>query len=76
VPFEDNAQKAAQDAPWRRHTRLNIDVKATYERVRIDHWLYDTHEHRAAGWIVLVLLIGGATVSGVIFIRRTRSDDA
>jgi hypothetical protein len=76
VPFEDNWQKAAQDAPWRRHTRLNIDVKATYERARIDHWLYDTHEHRAAGWIVLVLLIGGATVSGVIFIRRTRSDDA
>jgi hypothetical protein len=76
VPFEDNWQKAAQDAPWRRHTRLNIDVKATYERARMDHWLYDTHEHRAAGWIVLVLLVGGATVSGVTFIRRTRSDGA
>jgi hypothetical protein len=72
VPFEDNWQKAAQDAPWRRHTRLDIDAKGTYERARVDHWLYDTHQHRVAGWIVLILLAGGAAGAGVMFVRRTR----
>jgi hypothetical protein len=72
VPFEDTWQKASQDAPWRRHTRLNIDAQGNYQRVRMDHWLYDTHQHRVAGWIVLVLLVGGAAGAGVTFVRRTR----
>jgi hypothetical protein len=74
VPFADTWQQAAGDAPWRRHTRLNVDARATYERVRVDHWLLDTHEHRIAGVLVLLLLMGGGTVAFVIFIRRTRDD--
>jgi len=72
VPFHDDWRKAEQDAPWRRHTHLDIDIRATYERVRVDHWIYDTHEHRTAGWIVLVLL-GGGTAAGLVgFWRRSR----
>jgi hypothetical protein len=73
VPFHDDWHVAAQDSPWRRHTRLGIDLRETYGRVRMDHWLYDTHQHRTAGWIVFFLLLGGGTSAGIAFIRRTRA---
>jgi hypothetical protein len=76
VPFEDPWQIASQDAPWRRHTRLNLDGRAAYQRVRMDHWLYDTREHRAAGWLALILLVGAGTGAAVVFIRRTRDENA
>ena len=72
VPFGDDWKRASEDAPWRRHTRLNIDAKATYDRARVDHWLYDTNQYRTKGWIVLLLLLGAGTGAGVLFIRRTR----
>ena len=72
VPFEDTWQEASRDAPWRRHTRLDLDGRGTYQRVRMDHWLYDTREHRLAGWLVLILLVGVGTGASVVFIRRTR----
>ena len=74
VPFGDSWEQASLDAPWRRHTRLAIDARASYQRARIDHWLYDTHDHRAAGWLVLLLLVGTGTAATVFFIRRTRED--
>ncbi|MBN2575678.1 MAG: hypothetical protein JXP73_14020 [Deltaproteobacteria bacterium] len=74
VPFGDTWQQASADAPWRRHTHLPLDIQATYRRVRMDHWLYDTHAHRFAGWVVFLLLLGGGTVSLAVFIRRTRDD--
>jgi hypothetical protein len=72
VPFGHDWKRASQDAPWRRHTRLNIDAKETYERVRVDHWLYDTDKYRTEGWIVLLLLLGAGGGAGVLFVRRTR----
>ena len=72
VPFGDDWAKASQDAPWRRHTRLAFDGKATYDRVRIDHWLFETKQFRTEGWMVLVLLLGVGAGAGVLFIRRTR----
>jgi energy-converting hydrogenase Eha subunit B len=74
VPFGHDWKRASQDAPWRRHTRLNIDAKATYERARMDHWLYETRKYRIEGWIVLLLLLGAGTGAGVLFVRRTRED--
>jgi hypothetical protein len=72
VPFGDNWQQASQDAPWRRHTRLPLEIKGTYDRARVDHWFYDTRQHRIAGWLVLILLVGGTAGAGIMFIRRTR----
>jgi hypothetical protein len=72
VPFGDTWLEAAQDAPWRRHTRLAFDGRSTYDRVRVDHWLCDIPQHRVAGAIVLVLLVGGAVGAGIMFVRRTR----
>jgi hypothetical protein len=72
VPFGDDWKRASEDAPWRRHTRLNIDARSTYERARVDHWLYDTDKYRTEGWIVLLLLLGAGTGAGVLFVRRTR----
>jgi len=72
VPFDDDWRVAAQDSPWRRHTRLPVDLHETYARARMDHWLYETHQHRTAGWIVFFLLLGGGSLAGTVFIRRTR----
>jgi hypothetical protein len=74
VPFGHTWQQASQDAPWRRHTRLDVDARASYDRVRMDHWLYDTREHQVAGWLFFVLLAGAGAASLVVFIRRTRDD--
>jgi len=74
VPTGDTWLQAAQDAPWRRHTQLAFDGHATYARARVDHWLYETHAHRFAGWVVLLLLVGAGTFALVVFIRRTRDD--
>jgi hypothetical protein len=75
VPFGHDWKRASQDAPWRRHTRLAIDARETYERARIDHWLYETDKYRSEGWIVLLLLLGAGGGAGVLFIRRTREID-
>jgi len=75
VPFGDSWQQASRDAPWRRHTRLDLGGQATYQRVRVDHWLYDTNEHRFAGWLVLFLLTGTGAAALVVFVRRTRDGD-
>ena len=55
---------------------LPVDIEATYQRARVDHWVYDTEAHRLAGWVVLLFLLGGGTASLVVFIRRTRDDGA
>ena len=74
VPFGHDWKRASEDAPWRRHTRLIIDASATYDRARIDLWLYDTDKYRIEGWIVLLLLLGTGTGAGILFVRRTRED--
>jgi len=74
VPLGHPWEQASLDAPWRRHTRLPIDASVTYGRARIDHWLYDTHEHRAAGWVVFFLFAGGGAAATVLLIRRTREE--
>jgi hypothetical protein len=76
VPFGDNWQKASQDAPWRRHTQLVWDGRSTYDRVRMDHWLYDTKDHRKAGWFVLFLLVGTGSAASVLLVKRARRETA
>lgn len=75
VPFGDPWAKAAQDAPWRRHTRLVWDGRGTYDRARVDHWLYDTEAHRKAGWFILFVLVGTGASAAVMAVRRTRQAD-
>jgi hypothetical protein len=72
VPVRDGWREAFADAPWRRHTSLPIDGRGTYERVRMDHWIYDTHAHRGAGWLVLILLLGTSAGTLALFVRATR----
>jgi hypothetical protein len=72
VPFGDGWQVASQDAPWRRHTRIALDSKGNYDRVRVDHWFYDATNHRALGWLILLGLLGTGAAAGVILARRTR----
>ncbi len=73
VPFHDDWKHAKTDAPWRRHTRLEVDAQEVWQRVRMDHWLFDLQQHRAAGWIALLLLVGATGAAGVAFVRRTRA---
>jgi hypothetical protein len=74
VPFGHPWQQASLDAPWRRHTQAKLDVQPSYQRVRMDHWLYDARKHRVVAWMVFMLLVSGGAASLVAFVRRTRDD--
>lgn len=72
VPFGDDWQKASQDAPWRRHTRLAWDGRSTYDRARVDLWLYEIREHRKGGWFALCVFLGVGAAASVLAVKRTR----
>jgi len=72
VPFHHDWDRASKDAPWRRHTRLVMDSQASYDRVRVDHWLYDMPSHRRSGWLILFGLVGTGAAAGVLLVIRPR----
>jgi len=76
VPSGDNWQKASQDAPWRRHTRLVIDGRGTYDRARLDHWLCETTNRRKFAWVVVFGLLGASAAAGVLAVKRARQQQA
>jgi hypothetical protein len=67
---------AEADAPWRRHTSLQLDIASAYQRVRLDWWgmlwLRDFTRYRAAGLALLVLFTAGTATGAMMWIRRTR----
>lgn len=64
---------AAEDAPWRAYTTLNLDLSQTYPRARLDWWFLDyTGDLRKFGWSILALLAAGLAASGFALARRNR----
>ena len=66
-------KEAAADAPWTRHTSLELSIRPSYERVRLDWWgmlwLRDFRRYRAAG-IALLVLFAASAVAGALLWRR------
>jgi hypothetical protein len=71
---------ATADAPWRRHTSLDLNIAGSYGRVRFDWWgmlwIDDFPQYRTAGIILLLMFLAG-TASGVwLWIRAHRAAGA
>lgn len=64
--FDLSWQEAQEVAPWRRHTSLDLNIKDSYARARLDWWgllwLKDFPQFRVDG-IALLLLFGLATAA-------------
>jgi hypothetical protein len=71
------AAEAATDAPWRRHTSLDLNITTSYPRARLDWWgmlwIKDFPQTRVAGVILLVLLLAGSAFGVVLWIRAHRA---
>jgi len=78
--------RAEKDAPWHPETSLRLDIRSTYERVRvgprIDWWVMEYSRHHRQAVIIGLVLIGGL-LGGVLLwslggrtARRRRSEEA
>jgi len=41
IPYGDDWVTAEKDAPWRRYTRLQLDIRKNYARARVDWWFVE-----------------------------------
>ena len=75
VAFKHDAMKAMEDAPWRRHTKLPLELTNVYARVRVDHFAYAMPLHtKTAATLNLVLTgLGGLFIAR--FIRHSRDEN-
>lgn len=72
VPFKHDVKAAMEDAPWKAHTRLPLNLQTVYQRVRVDHFLCDLPGHPKTGGVLMLIFLTMGTVSMLGFIRRTR----
>ncbi len=68
VAQQHDAVTAEADGPWRRYTRLRINITAAYGRARFDWWFLDyPGNKRAVGLGLLTMMIFGLLVAGRSF---------
>jgi hypothetical protein len=73
VPDKDDWVKAEKDAPWRRYTSLQLNIKDSYGRARIDWWFV---EYRNAfpvlAWFLVILLPAISALMLLLFFLEVR----
>ncbi len=62
---------AEADAPWHRYTTLKLDVRASYQRLRLDWWFldFDADPFRGPGRVLLGLMAIGLVAGGGLWAR-------
>jgi hypothetical protein len=72
----DDDRSAQADAPWRRYTSLEVDLKPTYPRARIDWWgllwIKDAPATRVLGIGALAILVGALAAGIWLWLRALR----
>lgn len=70
-------KQAEADAPWHRHTSLELPIVAAYDRVRLDWWamlwIRDFRSYRAAGTYLLLLFALGTAAGARLWWRASRA---
>ena len=57
VPDGDDWVKAEKDAPWKRYTNLQLNIKDSYARARVDWWFIDyRHPFPILTWTLAISL--------------------
>jgi hypothetical protein len=77
VAAGDTAPEAEANAPWHRHTALPFDIRAEYDRARIDWWgllwLKDFPSTKVLGVALLLLMLAGTALGAWWWIRLHRA---
>jgi hypothetical protein len=75
LPKNDTWDVAEKDAPWRRYTNLQVDIRLSYGRARVDWWFIDyRHSFPTLAWTLVIGLPLLSAVMLLLFlleIRRT-----
>jgi hypothetical protein len=57
VPFKDDWVTAEKDAPWRRYTKLQLNIRDSYARARVDWWFVEYRkEFPVLAWTLVIAL--------------------
>jgi hypothetical protein len=76
VVADDDWRSAEEDAPWHRYTTLNLNIASSYQRARIDWWVFlwmvDYPDYFWGGAILLGLLVLVFGWSAFVWARRVR----
>lgn len=55
LPKGDSWQVAEKDAPWRRYTRLQLNIQQNYARARVDWWFVEyRHTFPRLAWTLVI----------------------
>jgi hypothetical protein len=66
----DSWQVADADAPWRRYTKLKMNIARTYAGARLDWWMLDFKgDLRPVGLLLFVLWAAGAAAGATFWLR-------
>jgi hypothetical protein len=73
VPNNDNWVTAEKDAPWRRYTNLQLNIKESYARARVDWWFIDYRRvFPTLAWMLAIFLPVGSALMLLLFLLEVR----
>jgi hypothetical protein len=73
LPKNDTWVVAEKDAPWRRYTNLQLDIRESYGRARVDWWFIEyRHTLPTLAWTLAILLPFLSAVMMLLFLLEIR----
>jgi hypothetical protein len=73
VPKEDDWVTAEKDAPWRRYTNLQLNIRDSYARARVDWWFVEyKRTFPTLSWTLVILLPALSTLMLLLFLLEVR----
>jgi hypothetical protein len=75
IALKHDAVKAMEDAPWRRHTKLPLDLAKVYARARVDHFAYAMPLHPKTAATLILVLTGLGGLFTARFVRHSRDEN-
>jgi hypothetical protein len=73
VPYSDDWVTAEKDAPWRRYTRLQLNIAQNYARARVDWWFVEyRRSFPVVSWTLVFALPFLSALMLVLFLLEIR----
>ena len=73
LPKNDSWVVAEKDAPWRRYTNLQLDIRLSYARARVDWWFIEyRHTFPTLAWTLVILLPALSAAMLLLFLLEIR----
>jgi hypothetical protein len=73
LPKNDSWVVAEKDAPWRRYTNLQLDIRLSYARARVDWWFIEyRHTFPTLAWTLAITLPALSAALLLLFLLEIR----